>query len=115
MAQAARFIREHISRGIKVEDVALAVNASRRVLEPRFVRALGRTPHDEIVRIRFRLVEELPQTTDLELAVIAHRCGFRHAEHMTAAFARRHGTSPSQWRRMNRRRSPAAAGGFLRR
>ena len=59
VAAAARFIRENISRGIKVEDVASASHVSRRKLEQRFVRALARTPHDEIVRTQWRLVEDL--------------------------------------------------------
>lgn len=101
VSAAARFIRENISKGIKVEDVAAAVHVSRRMLEQRFVRALSRTPHDEIVRIQFRLVEDLLQSTELKLASIAKRCGFRHPEYMTAAFTKRHGLSPREWRQGN--------------
>lgn len=102
VAAAARFIRENVSKGVKVEDVATAVHVSRRVLEQRFLRSLSRTPHDEILRIQFRLVEDLLLTTELKLASIAARCGFKHPEYMTAAFTKRHGMSPREWRAINR-------------
>lgn len=101
VAAAARFIRMNISRGIKVEDVARAGHVSRRKLEQRFVRALARTPHEEIVRTQWRLVEDLLQHTELKLVAIARRCGFKHPEYMTAAFTKRYGCSPTEWRRMN--------------
>lgn len=102
LAAASRFIRENISRGIKVEDVAAALGVSRRVLEHRFSQALGRTPHEEIVRVQFRLVEDLLQHSELKQAAIARRCGFRHAEYMTVAFTKRYGMAPREWRRTNR-------------
>ena len=54
ISQAVRFIRQHACDGIKVEDVLNAVPLSRRVLENRFKRLLGRTPHDEILRMQFQ-------------------------------------------------------------
>jgi LacI family transcriptional regulator len=99
VASAMRYIRDHADRGIKATDVARALGISRRVLETRFVRRVGRTPHDEIARAQMRLVEGLLRETDLPLATIAARAGFRHPEYLTVAFTRHHGTPPSQWRR----------------
>ena len=96
---AVRHIREHACAGIKVADVVRALGISRRVLESRFLRRVGHTPHEEIARVQFRRVEQLLSETDLPLATIAARAGFRHPEYMTVAFTRRHGMSPSQWRR----------------
>lgn len=99
---AVRYIREHACDGIKVADVLKAVGSGRRGLESRFTRRVGHTPHEEIARVQFRRVEQLLAETDLPLATIAARAGFRHTEYMTVAFTRRHGLSPSRWRR-NRR------------
>ena len=96
---AIRHIREHAYAGIKVAEVVRALGVSRRVLESRFLRRVGHTPHEEIARVQFRRVEQLLAETDLPLATIAARTGFRHPEYMTVAFTRRHGMSPSQWRR----------------
>lgn len=101
LAAASRFIRENISQGIKVENVAAAVGVGRRALETRFSRAIGRTPHEEIARVQFRLVEDLLRHSELKLATIARRCGFRHTEYMTAAFTKRYGMSPREWRQSN--------------
>lgn len=95
---AVRYIRDHACRGIKVTDVADALQTSRRILEHRFAKRLGHTPHEEILRVQFRRVEQLLRETDLPLATIADRCGFHHPEYMTVAFTRRHGMPPSRWR-----------------
>jgi LacI family transcriptional regulator len=99
---AVRYIREHAWAGIKVADVVRAVGISRRVLEHRFLERVGHTPHEELARVRFRRVEQLLAETELPLATIAARAGFRHPEYMTVAFIRRHGMPPSRWRRARR-------------
>ena len=101
-ASALRFIREQACRGIKVSDVAEAVGTTRHVLAGRFLKLTGHSPHEEIVRVQFRQVETLLIDTDLSLAEIAARTGFRHAEYMTVAFTRRYGRPPSRWRKAQR-------------
>jgi LacI family transcriptional regulator len=110
VAAAVRRIREQACDGIKVADVARAAAVTRRVLESRFARWLGHSPHEEILRVRFRRVEQLLRETDLPLATIAERCGFRHTEYMTVAFTRRHGEPPSRWRSRQRGMPPPADG-----
>lgn len=102
VSAAIRHIRDHACEGVKVAEVARALAITRRVLESRFTRRLGHTPHEEILRVRFRRVEQLLRETDLPLAAIADRCGFRHTEYMTVAFTRRHGLPPSRWRSRER-------------
>lgn len=99
VAAAVRCIRDNACRGIKVADVVRMLATSRRLLESRFVKRLGHTPHEEIARVQFRRVELLLRETDLPLASIAERAGFRHPEYMTVAFTRRHGMPPSRWRK----------------
>jgi len=99
---AVRRVREQACGGLRVIDLARDLGVSRRVLESRFARRVGHTPHEEILRVQFRRVEQLLRETDLPLAEIADRAGFRHAEYMTVAFKRRHGVPPSSWRRRHR-------------
>ena len=96
---AVHLIRDQACRGIKVADVVASLKTSRRILEHRFVQRIGHTPHEEIARVQFRRVEQLLRETDLPLATIAGRCGFRHPEYMTVAFTRRYGLPPSRWRK----------------
>ncbi|HEX4142020.1 MAG TPA: DNA-binding transcriptional regulator [Pirellulales bacterium] len=98
VARAVRFIRDHACDGIKVQAVVDELAMSRRVLEHRFRRLLGHTPHDEILRVQIERVSRLLAETDLPLAVIADRTGFKHAEYMSVAFKRQTGLSPKGFR-----------------
>jgi LacI family transcriptional regulator len=104
VSQALRLIREHACDGIKVPDVLARLAVSRRVLESRFKKLVGRTPHEEIVRLQMERVTRLLLETDLPLATIAERAGFQHVEYLSAAFKQRTGQSPSQFRRAKRGR-----------
>jgi LacI family transcriptional regulator len=101
VATAVRFIREHACDGINVEDVLSAVPLSRRVLERLFRKYLGRTPHEEIVRLKVERVKMLLAETDLSMVEIARRSGFHHVEYLSAAFKRTLGMAPSQYRRQS--------------
>jgi LacI family transcriptional regulator len=98
VSAAVRFIREHACSGIAVKDLLEQVPLSRRVLEDRFRKLLGRTPHDEIARVRFERVRQLLRETRLPLVEIAYRSGFRNAEYLATAFRREFGTSPHAYR-----------------
>jgi LacI family transcriptional regulator len=106
---AARFIRAHATEGICVEDVLRAVPLSRRVLESRFKRLLGRTPHEEILRVRIERAKELLAETDLSLAAIARRTGYAHVEYLSVVFKRETGLSPSAYREHARAHGGASA------
>ena len=94
IAAAMRFIREQACDGITVEDVLRAVPLSRRVLERRFRAVVGRTPHEEILRLRLDRVKQLLAETDLSLERISTLAGFAHPEYMSVAFKREIGVTP---------------------
>lgn len=102
VAAAVRMIREHACNGINVEDVLKQIPLSRRVFESRFRKHLGRTPHDEILRIKLDRVKQLLDETDLTLDEIATRSGFRHVEYLSVAFKRVVGLPPSRYRSAGR-------------
>ena len=101
IADAVRFIREHACDGINVNDVVKQSPLSRRVFESRFRKAVGRTAHEEIVRVRINRVKQLLVETDLTLGAIGTRTGFRHVEYLTVAFKRTTGATPTQFRKQN--------------
>lgn len=104
VAAAVRFIREHAFTGINVSDILRHVPLSRRVLESRFQRILGRTPHQEITRIRVDRIKQLLAESDLSLAAIAQRTGFQHDEYMSVVFKKQVGEPPSKYRQRMRKR-----------
>ncbi len=98
VAKALRFIRENASSGINVADLLREIPLSRRVLESRFQKRLGRTPHQEIVRQKISKVKQLLTETDLSLVDIAGRTGFDHPEYLSVAFKKNTGTTPRRYR-----------------
>lgn len=103
VASAATFIRERACDGINVDDVLRVVPVSRRVLESRFRKLLGRTPHQEISRLKFDRVRQLLVETDLPLSRIAQLTGFEHIEYLSAAFKKNFGVPPRQYRARQRK------------
>jgi LacI family transcriptional regulator len=102
VSSAVRFIRDHACDGIKVEDVLRVVPVSRRILESRFKKMLGHTPHEEILRVQLHRVRELLEETDLPLATIANRAGFKYVEYLSVVFKRQFTMPPSQYRAKHR-------------
>ena len=98
VASAVRFIREHACEGINVGDLMRVVSLSRRLLEQRFQRLLGRTPHEEILHVKLSRVQRLLAETDLPLYLIADRTGFEHVEYLSVVFKRELGKTPRQFR-----------------
>lgn len=98
IAAAARFIREHACEGIDVSDVLRAVPMSRSTLDRRFMKLLGRSPKDEILRIRLHRVQQLLAETDFPLSLIAEKVGLEHVEHLSRVFKNRMKMTPSQFR-----------------
>ena len=102
IAHAVRFIREHSCAGISVPDILQAIPLSRSALERRMRAALGRSPNQEINRVRLERVKDLLTSTDLPLLAIAHRTGFRSVQYLVEVFRRATDTTPGVFRRTRR-------------
>lgn len=103
VAKAIHYIRRHAFEGITVEDVLREVPLSRRALEHRFRRRLGRTPKEEIQRLRFEQARSLLASTDLPLARISERLGFHQPAYLSAVFKKETGMTPAAYRNRSRR------------
>jgi LacI family transcriptional regulator len=108
VAQAARFIREHAAEAINVGDVVRHVGISRRWLERGFHRALGRSPLDEIRRVRVERAKDLLARTDLPMPDVAARSGFSSAPRLSIVMHAQTGMSPTAYRRQFRLGRPAS-------
>jgi LacI family transcriptional regulator len=99
ISQALRLIREHACNGLQVREVAEHVPLSRSVLQRRFQAIVGRSVHDEIIRVQLRKAEELLRETELSIGSIAAKAGFNHQEYMGAVFKSRTGMTPREYRK----------------
>lgn len=100
--RALRLIRTRACDTLVSDDVAAATSVSRRVLDKKFQKHLGRTIHDEIMRTRLAEARRLLVETDHKLLVVAVRSGFAHAAQLCNLFKAAHGMSPMQYRKAAR-------------
>jgi len=102
IAAMLRFIREHAHATISVEDVMESASISRRTAETRFRALLGRSPLQEIRRVRIERAKQLLADSDLSLSDIATGCGFASAASFGTLFRKAVGVSPGAYRLQRR-------------
>jgi LacI family transcriptional regulator len=98
VAEALRFLRAYACKDIHAPDIARHLNVSRRYLEQRFRKSVGRSLHTEIQRLRLEMAQRLLGETDWKLQMIAERSGFKQAAHLSALFYEKLGLRPGQYR-----------------
>jgi LacI family transcriptional regulator len=98
VASAIRFIRQQGRRNISAKDVADNVLLSRRALERRFRRILGKSIHGEIRRVRVELVVRMLMDRHVRMSEIAEALGFPTVSHLSRYFRTEKGISPIQYR-----------------
>lgn len=104
VAQAVRFIREHVAENIDVSDVLRAVPMSRTLLERKFKAALGHSPHRHIVQQKIDRAKHLLAESEVSIAVVAELAGFESASYLSVVFRRETGESPYAFRARHRSR-----------
>jgi LacI family transcriptional regulator len=99
VARALAFIREHARTPMRVDQVARAAAISRRILEKRFRRLLGRSVLEEIRRVRTDLIALLLVESELSITEIGEEMGFSGIEHISRYFREAKGETPLAYRR----------------
>ncbi|MBS0265008.1 MAG: substrate-binding domain-containing protein [Planctomycetes bacterium] len=104
VAKAVRYIRANALTPMGVPDILETVAVSRRSLERRFRAILGRGLAEEICRVRIAKAKELLSETEIPIAQVATNSGFSEAKHLSTAFRRKTGLTPTEFRFSNRTR-----------
>jgi LacI family transcriptional regulator len=99
MVRALRFIQTHAFQDIVVKDILNEVPISRRSLEIQFQHYLGRSPAEEIRRVRLEKGKELLARSDFSIGEIAVACGFANTTRFGVAFRKRYGQTPLAYRK----------------
>jgi LacI family transcriptional regulator len=99
VVQALRFIQASAFQDIVVKDILHEVPVSRRSLEIQFRRCLGRSPAEEIRRVRLDRGRELLARSDMAIGEIATSCGFANGTRFGVAFRKRFGKTPLAYRK----------------
>lgn len=98
LLQALGYIREHATEPIQVEDILRAVPVARRSLERFFQDSLGRSPSEEIRRVRLERAKHLLATTDMPVPKVAKAAGFGTGEYLATLMRKTTGMTPLKYR-----------------
>jgi LacI family transcriptional regulator len=100
VTRAMEIIRQQSAHGtVAVSALARAAGVSRESLRQRFQAALGRSPKQEIERLRCRHVCEVLRWSDLTLDQIAGKCGFTGPDEVCRFVKRHTGKTPGTIRK----------------
>jgi LacI family transcriptional regulator len=109
VATALRFIRDASHKAIRVGDLLREIPVSRRMLERKFRRVLGRGISQEIRRVHVERARTLLAGTDLAMSAIAVSSGFSNASHLSIVFRQETGLTPTAYRGQFRGRTNAVS------
>jgi LacI family transcriptional regulator len=98
VAMAVNYIQAHVSQRLSVEDLVVHTAISRRALERRFYKSLGRTPMDEVRRVRVERAKRLLIETDLSLSDVARHSGMVRQQRLCSVIKADTGQTPMQFR-----------------
>src|ERR1700722_3141729 len=98
VANSLRFIWEPASQPISVKDLVGVAAMSRRGLHKAFLDNVGRTPGQELQRVRIERAKRLLADSNHKLEVLANMCGYQSANSFGVAFKQAMGQSPKRFR-----------------
>lgn len=98
LREVVQQIWEKAPDGIQIQDLVRHSAMSRRSLEQKFRKTLGRTVAEEIRRVRLEKARQLVVTTSQSVAAIALATGFSSGPYLTHAFRKYYGLTPSALR-----------------
>lgn len=102
VARVLKYVTDHISEALTIEDIADAVGVSRRTFSRAFARHAHVTPSVFVDQLRIDFARKLLEETDVPLKTVAFRCGFNNATQMRMIFARQLSTTPKLYRERHR-------------
>ena len=99
VARAVAFIRNTAFENINVDDAVEVTSLSRRMLELRFKKSLGRSIAAEIRRVKLAGAQKMLIETDFSVEKIAEKSGFTTMAYFSSFFSKTQSVSPLEYRR----------------
>ena len=99
---AIRFMAEHLEQSLDIEDVVEHIGVSPSTLHRRFRKSIGRSPGEELRRVRTDRALQLLKTTDLPLIEVAVRCGYGNTPQVVRDVKALTGKTPMAYRQQFR-------------
>ena len=102
VAKSLRYLWEHSHEPICIKDLVGVVAMSRRGLHKAFLEHLGRTPGQELQRVRIEHAKKLLTETDHKIETVSHMCGYQSTNSFCIAFKRAAGIPAKKFRDSSR-------------
>jgi AraC-like DNA-binding protein len=94
-----RFLREHLTLSLKLDDIAYCIGVSVSTLTHRYHQATGVSVVQRLIALRIERVTQLLQHTELSLTEIADQVGLTNAAYLCRLFRRTMRMTPLTYRR----------------
>ncbi len=98
VSHAIRYIQNHYSEPLQIEEIAQYVGLNRSYLSTLFKEHTGLPPIKYLQTFRLTKAAHLLSMTQLSIASIAFSCGYQEPEAFCKAFRHLSGISPSKYR-----------------
>jgi len=98
LRRATEFIEENLREDLTLDRISEVLAMSPGHFAHAFKTTTGLAPHHYVVERRIDRAKGLLRKTELPIAEIAHRVGFRNQSHFSFAFRRATGVTPRQFR-----------------
>jgi LacI family transcriptional regulator len=105
IVQAMRYIRENSNKPLQVNEIATHACMSKRSLQLKFHKVIGRSIHEEIIQAHFDIAKILLVDTNLPIDEVAVRSGFHYTSNMRRAFKEITGMLPQKYRQIHQSHS----------
>jgi LacI family transcriptional regulator len=99
VADAVYFIRRNFNSRIQVADIVNATACSRRNLETKFQKFLGRSIMKEVMRVRIEHIASLLLESDVSIDQITKASTFDSVSHLIRIFKKHKGLPPNAFRK----------------
>ena len=98
VAHALQFIHENAGRPIQVKEIVDTLGISRRTLEIRFRRAIGKSMNEKIQQAHLERAKRLLLETDLPLPKVAEAAGYNSTSYLAVVFHKAFAMTPARFR-----------------
>lgn len=98
-AYVEEYIEKHYMEAISIADVAAGVGFSVNYMRSIFKRSRGMTIQNYLVEYRLKAACDLLRNTSNTVSKVGQMVGYSNTSYFCAAFLKRYGKTPSEWRR----------------
>jgi AraC family transcriptional regulator len=92
-------IESRLDADLTLQELAAEIGYSRSHFLRMFRATTGMTPHQYVLKRRLERARYLLEQIEFSIAEVAIMCGFSSQAHLTLAFRKEYGSTPTEYRR----------------